>query len=74
MRLLSPSTATSSPSFFFNFIHTIKYAVHKPPVKKRKKQCCGSGMFIPDPTTATKEKGEKLVVRPFFGGQKYHTI
>jgi hypothetical protein len=31
-------------------------------------------MLIPDPTTATKEKGEKLVVIPFFGGQKYHTI
>ncbi len=26
---------------------------------------CGSGMFIPDPTTATKEEGEKLVVLPF---------
>ncbi len=22
-------------------------------------QCCGSGMFIPDPKTATKERGEK---------------
>jgi hypothetical protein len=41
------------------------------------KQCCGSGMFIPDPDfypsripdpkTATKERGEKkLVVIPFY--------
>jgi hypothetical protein len=40
-------------------------------------QCCGSGMFIPDPgfypfripdpKTATKERGEKkFVVKPFF--------
>jgi hypothetical protein len=40
-------------------------------------QCCGSGMFIPDPDfypfripdpkTATKERGEKkFVVKPFF--------
>jgi hypothetical protein len=40
-------------------------------------QCCGSGMFIPDPDfyafripypkTATKERSEKkLVVKPFF--------
>jgi hypothetical protein len=29
-------------------------------------QCCGSGMFIPDPKTATKERGEKkFVVKPF---------
>jgi hypothetical protein len=31
------------------------------------KQCCGSGMFIPDPKTATKERGEKkFVAKPFF--------
>jgi hypothetical protein len=30
-------------------------------------QCCGSGMFIPDPKISTKERGEKkLVVIPFF--------
>ncbi len=45
-----------------------------------KKQCCGSGMFIPDPDfypsripdpkTATKERGEqKFVVIPFFVAQ-----
>jgi hypothetical protein len=29
-------------------------------------QCCRSGMFIPDPKTATKERGEKkFVVLPF---------
>jgi hypothetical protein len=43
----------------------------------KRNQCCGSGMFIPDPDfypsriqdtkTATKERGEKkLVVIPFF--------
>jgi hypothetical protein len=38
-----------------------------PRLLSRKKQCCGSGMFIPDPKTATKEMGEKkLVVIPFF--------
>jgi hypothetical protein len=26
-----------------------------------KRQCCGCGMFIPDPRTATKERGEKKV-------------
>jgi hypothetical protein len=30
-------------------------------------QCCGSGMFISDPKTATKERGEKIfVVIPSF--------
>jgi hypothetical protein len=29
-------------------------------------QCCGSGMFIPDPKTATKERDEKkFIVKPF---------
>jgi hypothetical protein len=47
-------------------------------------QCCGSGMFIPvpdpdfypfripDPKTATKERGEKkFVVKPFFVATNY---
>ncbi len=25
-------------------------------------QCCGSGMFIPDPKSSTKERGEKKIV------------
>ncbi len=29
-------------------------------------QCCGSGMFILDPITATKEKGEKIFGTTFF--------
>jgi hypothetical protein len=48
-------------------------------------QCCGSGMFIPDPDiypsripdpkTATKERGEKkFVVIPFFCSHKFHKI
>jgi hypothetical protein len=28
-------------------------------------QCCGSGMFIPDPKTAIKERGENVVI-PFY--------
>ncbi len=46
-------------------------------MRDKRKQCCGSGMFIPDPDfypfripdpkTATKERGEKkFVVKPFF--------
>ncbi len=35
-------------------------------------QCCGSGMFIPDPKTATKERNEKkLVVITFFGATNF---
>jgi hypothetical protein len=49
------------------------------------KQCCGSGMFLPNPdfypsripnqTTATKEDGERnLLTYPFVCSQKYHKI
>ena len=37
-------------------------------------QCCGSGMFIPDPKTATKERGEKICCHTFFGSPKFHII
>jgi hypothetical protein len=51
----------------------------------RTKQCCGSGMFIPDPDfysfripdpkTATKERGEKkFVVKPFFVATNFTTL
>jgi hypothetical protein len=47
-------------------------------------QCCGSGMFIPDPDfypsripypkTATKERGEKKIFHTFFCSHKFHKI
>ncbi len=61
-------------------------------VGTRNKQCCGSGMFIPDPgswflpirdpgsripdpKTATKERGEKkLDVKPFYVATKFNKI
>ncbi len=33
---------------------------------KEKIQCCGSGMFIPDPKTATEERGEKDLLSYLF--------
>jgi hypothetical protein len=53
--------------------------------KKMWQQCCGSGMFIPDPDfypsripdlkTATKERGEKkLDVKPFYVATKFNKI
>jgi hypothetical protein len=40
-------------------------------------QCCGSGMFIPDPGSKHSNKREwstKFVVLPFFCSHKYHKI
>jgi hypothetical protein len=47
-------------------------------------QCCGSGMFIPDPDfypsripdpkTATKERGKKKICYTFFCSHKFHKI
>jgi hypothetical protein len=50
----------------------------------KRNQCCGSGMFIPDPDfypsgipdpkTATKERGEKKLVVILFCSHKFHEI
>jgi hypothetical protein len=37
-------------------------------------QCGGSGMFIPDPKTATKERDEKKFCETFFCSHKFHKI
>ncbi len=40
-----------------------------------KLRCCVSGMFIPDPKTAMKDRGgKKFVVIPFFWSHKFHKI
>jgi hypothetical protein len=36
--------------------------VPDPDPKIHASDCCGSGMFIPDPKTVTKERGEKKFV------------
>jgi hypothetical protein len=78
----SREQATTSPSPAINFAirrppYTHKNVSQKLPdylqtkqnVKKKKNQCCGSGMFIPDPGSKNSkiEKGEKKIfVLPFF--------
>jgi hypothetical protein len=39
-----------------------------------KNQCCESGMFIPDPTTAPKEEKIFFLCRTIFGSHKYHRL
>jgi hypothetical protein len=40
------------------------------------RQCCGPGMFIPDPKTATKERGEvkQSLLSYLFSSYKFHKI
>jgi hypothetical protein len=38
-----------------------KYNTQLDEVKRSVPGCCGSGMFIPDPKTARKERGEKIL-------------